>query len=222
MASIVERGRKVSLECKVALHTRNRVAESTDDIKVARSVFGLSQCAIARFAHSLLVTDRYWSDDLTKRVVIPANQGHELIAVRLDEHEEACISLTNLVGFSENITFRTVFDFAITSWSINRAFQYLAMGPGLLLFDCFGEPAILNSHAELKGQRIQVGRLVMWPKDLEFHADEVHSGVDLYIGDARFFITYTSSTIPVILDVNDQHVGSPAIWGLISKLYKPW
>ncbi len=222
MAKIVQRGHKVSVGCVCPLHIRNRVAESTEKVAVGTHLHAPWQCTLARIRSKLLVTNRYWSNKSASAVTIPSKEGHELVAVELDEGDEVCVSLQHLIAFSEQVRFRTVLDFGIAAWAIQKNCQHLAKGPGILVFDCAGQPAVWNAEDTTETHRIQLNRLVMWPKDITIRLDKVHTNFDLYWGETRVFVEHGNKGIPLILDVDHQSEQSSSLLDIIARLYRPW
>lgn len=221
MITIISHGRCIELPCSTPLHTKSRIVDSTSEIKVARDFHQPWQCPIAKAIHSLFVTTKYWCDDPSKTIKMPTCEGHHLIAVQLDADDEVCISLRNLVAFGEDIQLRAVLDFSIAAWAISQTFQFLAKGPGVLVFDCAGEPTVWLTDNDSANVRIQLGRLVLWPKDLQFVADKVLKVTDLYMGETRVFVR-RSSPCPLVLDVEHQESGGNSVLELLSRLYRPW
>lgn len=222
MAEIVEQGQSITLSIFETLHVKSAVVESTRHLHASGDITKPFQCPVARFFHGCFITQKYWSDDASHPITLPTREGHHLIAVKLNEGEECCISFKHLFAFGDQVKFRTVLDFSVASWAIDRAFQHLCTGPGLVIFECAGVPKVWNGGTAESEHRIQVERLVLWPKDIEFHADKVHTSRDIYLGKTRMFVRQPSSDIPLILDVDDRDVSRHNLFSILKRLYRLW
>lgn len=223
MSKIVERGPTVTLGISDSLFLKSAVADSDTDLAAAGEITRPMQCALPRLIHGTFVTQKYWSKDGSVRpITLSVREGHNLIAIELEEGERACFSFKHLFGFGNRIRFRTVIDLGIGAWAIGRAIQHVCEGPGLVVFDCAGVPKVWNEGDTNEGQRVQVERLVFWPQDLEFRVEKVHTIADLYIGMTRMFVTHHGSGVPLVLDVDERAFGNHNLWATLKRLYRFW
>ncbi|MBN67891.1 MAG: hypothetical protein CME32_01245 [Gimesia sp.] len=222
MSEVVACGPSVTLDISETLHVKSAVVESTKHLNVSGEIPNPLQCPIARLFNGCFITQKYWSDDAAYPITLPTREGHHLIAVRLDKDEEVCISFKHLFAFSDQVNFQTVLDLSIASWAIDRAFQHLCKGPGLVVFECAGVPKVWDGVETESEHRIQVERMVLWPKDIQFVADKVHTSRDIYLGMTRMFVRQPSSGIPVILDVDDRDVTRQNLFSILKRLYRLW
>ena len=113
-------------------------------------------------------------------------------------------------------------DLKVTSWLVDHSVQYLANGPGLLVFLVAGDPTIWHDGSESEDMHLDPARLVCWPADLEFSTDRIHSITDMYFGTPRVFVHKDHGSSPIILDYNRGGTQSNVFWRTLTRLYRPW
>lgn len=217
MAKILEIGETLSLPCIEPIHLKTGVTNTTHGVFVETNFHQPQQCTLAKFLHGLLPTSLHRSDSAGQRIEIPSANGRQLVAVRIDRNEEACVSLKHLIGFSDTAQFRTVMDWSATAFAIGRSFLHLASGPATLVFRCSGKP---SSWTERTTQRIQSNRLVFWPKDSVFSSSPLTSDFDIWFGQTRMFVSSQTHGGVIIADVDESSVEVHPLLGLIKQVYR--
>jgi len=210
-------------KCETPLHLRSVVAESWDDAARSLRLHAPTQCTVGRLLHGLLITNRYIARHPGANVIIQSAHGEKVVAVELDYGDEICFSFHHLIGFSATIEFRTILDWAISSWAIGRPVLSIAKGPGQIFFRCAGSPAIWDEQQRLpSSQRVQSSRLVLWPTNAVFRTDSLESIWDIWMGEIRVFMQCQANAPHVVMDVEQQSNDHHRLWDLIVRLYRFW
>ena len=209
--------------CVAPVHFKSVVTESSDNTSRRLATPAPLNCTVARLLHGLFLTTRYASRQPDAKIAIQSAHGEFIVVVELNAGEEICISFDHLLGFAATISFRTLLDWSIPSWAIGRQVVNIATGPGQLYFRCAGRPMIWdNQNALSDTQRIQSGRLVLWPRNAEFRTEPLESLLDVWFGEIRVFMKCEGTTPFVVLDVEQKRGHDNPLWSLISRLYRFW
>jgi uncharacterized protein (AIM24 family) len=229
MARVITDGPTMKIDLGEKLHTRcnwSGKIESSRTTKKTRAPLLSRGCRIARLRNSLLITKSYWrreQNDCSVTVEMSASKGDRLVQVCLGAGEQICVSLNHLIAFNDTIRFESLVDLKVTSWFVGRSVQYLANGPGTLVFLVAGKPTIWRTSSESQDMRIEdTERLVCWPADLEFSTDEIHTVTDMYFGTPSVFVHKDHGSGPIILDYNVGGKRSNEFWRALTRLYRPW
>jgi hypothetical protein len=231
MAHVISKGPKIKIKFDDKFHLYNKKGEVELDVQSLRvSAIGLNYlpdkgCRIARLRNNLFFVKSWEQKEQTdsiKPVPMSASEGRHLVQVGLNAGEQICVSLNHLIAFNDTIRFESLVDLKVTSWLVDHPVQYLANGPGLLVFLVAGEPRIWRDGSEAKGKELETGRLVCWPADLEFSTDRIRSITDMYFGTPRVILHKDHGSSPIILDYDQGGMQSSGVWRALTRLYRPW
>ena len=231
MASVKSKGPEIKIKFDDKFHLYNKKGEVELDVQSLRvSAIGLNYlpdkgCRIARLRNNLFFVKSWEQKEQTDRIKpvrMSASEGRHLVQVCLNAGEQICVSLNHLIAFNDTIRFESLVDLKVTSWLVDHPVQYLANGPGLLVFLVAGEPRIWRDGSEAKGKELETGRLVCWPADLEFSTDRIRSITDMYFGTPRVILHKDHGSSPIILDYDQGGMQSSGVWRALTRLYRPW
>ncbi len=132
------------------------------------------QGALPRIIHNAWWMNSYTGPRGGGSIRFQSPEARRYIAWQLLEGDAVCFDYSKLVGFTKSIRLRTEFTLRLSAFAMNRLLFPIALGPGLLLMQSVGTPAVTPDQQAFDSQ--SPSRLVCWSADTVFSL-EAQSGL---------------------------------------------
>lgn len=155
-----------------------------------------NRCTFARLLNGILLTNRY-SFDGGEFVQFNLPQGHHVVEWDVPRGVSIVFSMPHLLGFEESVSLSTTVNLAISNLAIDKAFFHIATGPGIVAFECHGNPDIAMAADDIPS--FSSSRLVAWTKGSQFYLVGSKKVRDIYLS---YLYLAAKNTSGVVLDAD--------------------
>ena len=147
-----------------------------------------------------------------------ASGSYQYISVPLRLDHEVVVDPARVVGFTQDVRFRSHWDFNLALLALGRATSFLAVGPGLLILRCDGQPAVYPDSSNALATSPE--QLILFGRDAYFQ-----------IIASQGFLNYVAAGCVIKPTKGSLFVAAPLkakpasflskIWALIKQVYIP-
>lgn len=108
---------------------------------------------------------------LDHSVNLDVEQPAQIIEWKLEKNERVFFKYSDLIGFSETLSFGRIASLSITTLIMGRILYYYAEGPGTLYLRSLAKPATNTGSKSARNRPFDPAMLIAWNAPIEFYVD---------------------------------------------------
>ena len=223
-ASAVENDEEliVGASLSVALGESERLFVRGADLPVnAPPDIGWNRCSgglLLRLRHGLIFLNQLKGEVTGLVTEFQASGSHRYVLAQIKEGQEVVIDPARLVAFTDQIRFKSRWNFNLAALALHRPASFVARGPGQVVLKCDGQPLIFNEASTAPAMALD--KLILFERDAQFEI-RASKGLLNYFGASCVVQPRAGSLFVATPEPPRASSFFAKLWGLVKQVYLP-
>lgn len=174
--------------------------------------------SLLRLRHGLICLNQLTADVTGLVTEFHASGSHRYVLAQIKEGQEIVVDPAHLVAFTEQIRFKSSWNFNLAALALHRPASFIVSGPGQVVLKCDGQP--LTFHEASTAPAIALDKLILFERDAQFE-----------IRASKGLLNYFAASCVVQPRAGSLFIATPEaprsasffakLWGLLKQVYLP-